>query len=126
MSVPVVASTSVTVPAALIVTSPNAPVAQWEFNEGQGTHTVEHVSHIDARIHGATWVKQNAGYALRFDGGSGAGGRVSYAELLLATYRRHGVELPIVEMVQDLFEGVINPQEGVARLMTRQLRSENE
>ena len=40
--------------------------------------------------------------------------------------RRHGVELPIASMVHDLFRGKITPIEGAQRLMSRQLRSENE
>ena len=40
--------------------------------------------------------------------------------------RRHGVELPIASMVNDLFRGKITPIEGAQRLMSRQLRSENE
>jgi glycerol-3-phosphate dehydrogenase (NAD(P)+) len=40
--------------------------------------------------------------------------------------RRHGVELPIAEMVHDLFREKITPIEGAQLLMTRQLRSENE
>jgi glycerol-3-phosphate dehydrogenase (NAD(P)+) len=40
--------------------------------------------------------------------------------------RRHGVELPITSMVNDLFRGQITPIEGAHRLMSRQLRRENE
>jgi glycerol-3-phosphate dehydrogenase (NAD(P)+) len=40
--------------------------------------------------------------------------------------RRHGVVLPIMEMVLDLFHGRVSATEGAQRLMTRQLRSENE
>ena len=39
---------------------------------------------------------------------------------------RHGVELPIASMVNDLFRGEITPSEGAQRLMNRQLRAENE
>jgi glycerol-3-phosphate dehydrogenase (NAD(P)+) len=39
---------------------------------------------------------------------------------------RHGVELPITSMVNDLFRGEITPFEGAQRLMNRQLRAENE
>lgn len=39
---------------------------------------------------------------------------------------RHGVELPIASMVNDLFRGEITPSEGAQRLMSRQLRAENE
>jgi glycerol-3-phosphate dehydrogenase (NAD(P)+) len=40
--------------------------------------------------------------------------------------RRHGVELPIAAMVDELIQGKITPEEGARRLMSRQLRSENE
>jgi len=40
--------------------------------------------------------------------------------------RRHGVELPIAAMVDELIRGKITPAEGARRLMARQLRSENE
>jgi glycerol-3-phosphate dehydrogenase (NAD(P)+) len=40
--------------------------------------------------------------------------------------RRHGVELPIAAMVDELIRGKITPEEGARRLMSRQLRSENE
>ena len=40
--------------------------------------------------------------------------------------RRHGVELPIAAMVDELIRGKITPEEGARLLMTRQLRSENE
>jgi glycerol-3-phosphate dehydrogenase (NAD(P)+) len=40
--------------------------------------------------------------------------------------RRYGVELPIAAMVDELIRGKITPDEGVRRLMARQLRSENE
>ena len=40
--------------------------------------------------------------------------------------RRHGVELPIAAMVDELIRGKITPEEGARLLMARQLRSENE
>ena len=40
--------------------------------------------------------------------------------------RRHGVELPIAAMVDELIRGEITPEEGARLLMARQLRSENE
>jgi glycerol-3-phosphate dehydrogenase (NAD(P)+) len=40
--------------------------------------------------------------------------------------RRHGVELPIATMLDELIRGKITPEEGARLLMTRQLRSENE
>ncbi len=40
--------------------------------------------------------------------------------------RRHGVELPIAAMVDELIRAKITPEEGARRLMARQLRSENE
>jgi glycerol-3-phosphate dehydrogenase (NAD(P)+) len=40
--------------------------------------------------------------------------------------RRHGVELPIASMVDELIRGKITPKEGARLLMSRQLRSENE
>jgi glycerol-3-phosphate dehydrogenase (NAD(P)+) len=40
--------------------------------------------------------------------------------------RRHGVELPIAAMVDELLQGKITPEEGARLLMSRQLRSENE
>jgi glycerol-3-phosphate dehydrogenase (NAD(P)+) len=40
--------------------------------------------------------------------------------------RRHGVELPIASMVDELIRGKITPNEGVRLLMARQLRSEKE
>ena len=40
--------------------------------------------------------------------------------------RRQGVELPIASLVNDLVRGEITPIEGAQRLMSRQLRSENE
>ena len=43
-----------------------------------------------------------------------------------ALARRHGVEMPIAAMVQELLEGKVDPREGAERLMRRQLRAENE
>jgi len=40
--------------------------------------------------------------------------------------RRHGVELPIAAMVDELIRAKISPEDGARRLMARQLRSENE
>jgi glycerol-3-phosphate dehydrogenase (NAD(P)+) len=40
--------------------------------------------------------------------------------------RRHGVELPIATMVDQVIQGKITPEEGARLLMARQLRSENE
>jgi len=40
--------------------------------------------------------------------------------------RRHGVELPIASLVDEVIRGKISPEEGARRLMSRQLRSENE
>ena len=48
--------------------SPPAPVAQWDFSEGAGVETAEAIGGGFARIHGATWVPQGDGFALRFDG----------------------------------------------------------
>jgi len=39
---------------------------------------------------------------------------------------KHGVEMPIVEMVRDLIEGSISAADGAESLMNRQLKSENE
>ncbi len=52
------------------------------------------------------------------------GVRTTRAACALA--ERHGVEMPIAEMVQELIEGRIGPREGAERLMRRQLRAENE
>ena len=52
------------------------------------------------------------------------GVRTTRAACALAA--RHGVEMPIAEMVQELIEGRIGPREGAERLMRRQLRAENE
>ena len=52
------------------------------------------------------------------------GVRTTPAACLLG--ERHGVELPIMEMVHDLFNDRVTAIEGAERLMTRQLRSENE
>jgi glycerol-3-phosphate dehydrogenase (NAD(P)+) len=53
------------------------------------------------------------------------GVRTTRAACALA--RRHGVELPIGEMVQDVLDGKLSdPVHAVERLMTRQLRSETE
>jgi glycerol-3-phosphate dehydrogenase (NAD(P)+) len=40
--------------------------------------------------------------------------------------RRHGVELPIATMVDQVIQSKITPEEGARLLMARQLRSENE
>ncbi len=40
--------------------------------------------------------------------------------------RRHGVELPIAALVDEVIRGKLTPEEGARRLMSRQLRSENE
>ena len=40
--------------------------------------------------------------------------------------RRHGVELPIAALVDEVIRGKITPEEGAGLLMSRQLRSENE
>ena len=40
--------------------------------------------------------------------------------------RRHGVELPISNMVDAILNGTVQPSEAVERIMRRQLRSENE
>ncbi len=40
--------------------------------------------------------------------------------------RRHGVELPMAALVDQLMCGKITPEEGARQLMSRQLRSENE
>lgn len=39
---------------------------------------------------------------------------------------KHGVEMPIAEMVRDLIEGTVSAKEGAESLMNRQLKSENE
>ncbi len=39
---------------------------------------------------------------------------------------KHGVEMPIAEMVRDLIDGAISAEEGAESLMNRQLKSENE
>ena len=51
-----------------VARQPVTPVAQWNFEEGRGAQRFERVSGIEARIHGATWVKHGTGFALRFDG----------------------------------------------------------
>ncbi len=40
--------------------------------------------------------------------------------------RRHGVELPIAALVDEVIRGKITPEEGARQLMARQLRSEKE
>jgi len=40
--------------------------------------------------------------------------------------RRHGVELPIAALVDEVIRGKITPEEGARQLMSRQLRSEKE
>jgi glycerol-3-phosphate dehydrogenase (NAD(P)+) len=40
--------------------------------------------------------------------------------------RRHGVELPIAALVDEVIRGKITPEESARQLMARQLRNENE
>ncbi len=60
------------------------------------------------------------------DGMNGVAEGVRTTEAACELGRRHGVELPIAAMVNDLFRGEITPIEGAKRLMSRQLRSEND
>jgi glycerol-3-phosphate dehydrogenase (NAD(P)+) len=50
------------------------------------------------------------------------GVRTTKAANLLAT--RHEVDMPIAAMVQEVFDGLLEPAQGVARLMTRSLKAE--
>ena len=48
------------------------------------------------------------------------------AQAACALGAQHAVEMPISEMVRALLAGELGPEEGVERLLSRQLRSENE
>jgi glycerol-3-phosphate dehydrogenase (NAD(P)+) len=51
---------------------------------------------------------------------------VRTARAACALGAQHAVEMPISEMVRALLAGEVGPEEGVERLLRRQLRSEKE
>lgn len=93
--------------------APDGLLAEWRFDEGKGDEARDATGHgYTARLHGAGWMKQGSGFALRLDGDGG------YVDCTAA--RKLPVEGPVA------FEAWIMPTRkarGEAGLLGEGLRS---